>query len=202
MSTITIVILLLLNLFKEYLLKYFGKKGENLATKEDVEEITKITESIKAEINLNNDKILEDLKLELSKENNKYSIEYSEIQQYKVKTMVEFLTFFSNYFFDKGQQDKVAKNPKELMKFNQEFAKFGNHLMLFAGDDTIKKYSYFRELGKTEGNEKLYLRYYSELVLSLRKDIGYTNTEINEIDFLSLWITDKREDIEKLIKGE
>ena len=80
-----------------------------------------------------------------------------------------------------------------------EFAKFGNHLMLFAGDETIKMYSAFRELGKTEGNIDLYLKYYAQLVLSLRKDIGYLNTTLNEVDYLSLWITDKRSDIEKLV---
>ncbi|MBN1469451.1 MAG: hypothetical protein JXM74_01720 [Fusobacteriaceae bacterium] len=161
-----------------------------------------LTKKFELDKKLTNDKILETLKAEFSKENTRHSIEYSQIQQYKVKTMVDFLTYFSNYFFDKDLQNKIQKNPKELMKFNLEFAKFGNHLMLFAGDETIKRYSDFRELGKTEGNEKLYLKYYSQLVLSLRKDIGYSHSELNEVDFLSLWITDKKEAIEKLIKDE
>lgn len=45
-----ILIFLVVNAFKPFIGSYAAKKGENLATKEDIEQLTKIAEGIKAEI--------------------------------------------------------------------------------------------------------------------------------------------------------
>jgi hypothetical protein len=45
-----ILIFLVVNVFKPFFGSYAAKKGENLATKEDIEQLTKIAEKIKAKI--------------------------------------------------------------------------------------------------------------------------------------------------------
>ena len=45
-----ILIFLVVNVFKPFIGSYASKKGENLATKEDIAQLTKIAEGIKAEI--------------------------------------------------------------------------------------------------------------------------------------------------------
>jgi hypothetical protein len=45
-----ILIFLVVNVFKPFIGSYAAKKGENLATKEDIAQLTKIAEEIKAEI--------------------------------------------------------------------------------------------------------------------------------------------------------
>jgi hypothetical protein len=45
-----ILTFLLVNVFKPFIGSYAGKKGENLATKEDIAQLTKIAEGIKAKI--------------------------------------------------------------------------------------------------------------------------------------------------------
>jgi hypothetical protein len=48
--SLVILILLIVNVFKPFIGSYSAKKGENLATKEDIAQLTKIAEGIRAEI--------------------------------------------------------------------------------------------------------------------------------------------------------
>lgn len=50
----TFIAVILVKMIPEYVFKYFGKKGENLATKEDIGAITREIESVKTEIALAN----------------------------------------------------------------------------------------------------------------------------------------------------
>jgi hypothetical protein len=45
-----ILIVLVANVFKPFIGSYAARKGENLATKEDIAQLTKIAEGIRAEI--------------------------------------------------------------------------------------------------------------------------------------------------------
>ena len=59
-SILYMVIAFLVGLFvKSYLPAYFSKKGENLATKEDIEEITRKIESVKSVIEIQKDSHLD-----------------------------------------------------------------------------------------------------------------------------------------------
>jgi len=50
LSVITLIVLVAFSfLFKSYLSSYFVKKGENLATKEDIDKITRLTETVQNE---------------------------------------------------------------------------------------------------------------------------------------------------------
>jgi hypothetical protein len=71
---IIIVILLLLNLFRNFLKNYFSEKGKNFATREDIEEITEKIESVKKEIAL---KI------------NEHQIKFSYLHNERAKVIIE-----------------------------------------------------------------------------------------------------------------
>ncbi len=162
-----------------------------------------IKDLIKSMPQLLKDTVLENHKANLQKENEKISIEYSEIQQYKVEILVKFLEYFEKFFTDEKFRNKTQiKNSNESKEFNRTFMSYGNKLMLFASDETIKKYVAFREFGKvTEQDRQFsnYLKIYGQFVISLRKDVGYSDTKITEVEYLSLWLTDTKENINKLI---
>ena len=49
LDLILLVVILLITIYQTFIRKYFERKGENLATKEDISEITRLTESAKLE---------------------------------------------------------------------------------------------------------------------------------------------------------
>lgn len=65
-------------LLNNFLPKYFGKKGENLATKEDISEITDKIESVKTDYA----KLLESTRAELSSQINRHGFRYE--KEYEV----------------------------------------------------------------------------------------------------------------------
>jgi hypothetical protein len=77
--------------------------------------------------------------------------------------------------------------------------------MLYASDEVLSKYSYFRSADYSKfSNPKLILIYFANILKSIRKDLGYSNTKISELEILLMFINmnDKdKEEFRELIRS-
>lgn len=76
---------LLIFVLRNTLLSYISEKGKNLATKEDVEEITRKVEGVKAQINLS----MEASRLVLSKDLHTFSTQFSRLDDQRASGIME-----------------------------------------------------------------------------------------------------------------
>lgn len=87
------ILLFLLGLFiKSYLPKYMEEKGKNLATKEDIAEITKITEEVQKEFKVSFEQFSSDLKFKYDFYYKQYSELYSNL--YSIIIQSEYVRHF------------------------------------------------------------------------------------------------------------
>ena len=113
--TIVIVGIILFFTIKNFLPSYFNEKGKNLATKEDVEEITKKVEKIKTEFV----KDIEFIKADLSYINqSKFSIKASE-RDALIDTNNKYSEWL-NYIMNISFSDINPKNYEKLNDYYQE----------------------------------------------------------------------------------
>lgn len=144
--------------------------------------------------------IIENHKADLQTQIDRMKTEYTEIQTYKIKVITEFLEYFLKILVDKKTQEDLFSDPKKSLDFQLKISNFGVSLFLFASDETIIKYNEWRSQTKENPNDPRGLAYFAEFVIFLRKDIGYSNTKLDEVKFLNLIITDTEEKIRTLIQ--
>lgn len=121
------------------------------------------------------------LKKELSEFNSKLTtniellkIIKSNIEPQKIKSFIEFTNYYSDVIAGKTKITDI-----ENKRFNIGAAV---NLFFFASDATIKKYQSM----KTAQNNDAMAVIYSELILEMRKDLGYKETICTANDFMSL----------------
>jgi hypothetical protein len=108
-----LLIIAIIYLFgRKYLSSYLDQKGENLAKKEDIEELTKLVKKTEAKINQ---------KLFISKE--RYLKEYELLRELSSK-LFDFHETYSTFYFKvltKGENTDISKH---IDGFNKEFSLF------------------------------------------------------------------------------
>ena len=121
--------------------KYFGKKGENQAIKEDIGEITEIVESIKNDLASQNDLIKAQLshkskhELELKNEERQAYFELNRRMSAWLYSIVRFN--FSAYSLANFEELKLKYN--EFNEFQYEYDLADGHLGLFIQDTDFHK---------------------------------------------------------------
>lgn len=112
----------ILGLFAEQFLPgYFREKGKNLATKEDIAEIT-------AKV--------EETKLPYVKELELLKIHQADLQIRKAQEYLQFTDYIAKLFTNPGAFGA---------DLNQQMMDFGTRLFFFASDETVKSYLEFRQ---------------------------------------------------------
>lgn len=108
LTIVNVVAIFILGLYiKSYFPAYMGKKGENLATKEDIAEITRKTEEVTSVFQREMAVFSHDLSFSNDYAFNRYSVLYAKI--YGIVIQSEYLRFFfSNY---KGKDFSVKEFP-------------------------------------------------------------------------------------------
>jgi hypothetical protein len=79
------IVIIGVTVYMAFIKSYFKEKGKNLATIEDIGEITKIVENVKIHFNIE----IEGLKSTLQKQNISYQIQYSFLHQERGKVLVD-----------------------------------------------------------------------------------------------------------------
>lgn len=149
-----VIISLLLN---KFLPGYLSEKGKNLATKEDISQITEKIERVKS-IYSNEDKVLE------------------RRRQIYEEIVSALRIFISGH--------EISTEQKE--KFYEAYAS----AWLWAPDSVLIKLNTFVEqqikyTEKTEiTNQEIMKKQYGDIVLEMRKDVGFVETEITSKNYV------------------
>lgn len=193
-SVLNIAILISIGLVvlfvRKYLPTYVMEKAKNLATKEDIAAITSEVENIRIQYA----KELEEFRGQLQRELELIKISQAELQLHKTEEFVKFIEYFNDIFADKKKQQAIQTDQKEKDKFNKNMLDLGVKLFFFASDTTVKKYVEWRfnvikPRSGTDDRMSL-IRIYGDLILEIRKDIGYPNTACDRNDFLNIMLSD------------
>ena len=116
-----------------------------------------------------------------------------EIEQQHRMQKVEIYGYFMEKMFGIigkiREKNTGLKLPQEdLVKFVE---KFSRDLILWGGRNVIKEYGKFRDFGiSPTSNKKSILFKFENVLYSIRKDLGHSNTNLLKGDLLKLFIKD------------
>lgn len=142
MITLLHIIIILLSfvfglIFRNYFPKYFGEKAKNLATKEDIGEITKIVEIIKTnllketEILKGNISIINQNSFNVSSLYREALIDYNK----KYSSWLNSILVFYPQEYDENNIEELDKYISELNKRKYKFKLAENHIFLFHNEN-------------------------------------------------------------------
>jgi len=133
-----------------------------------------------------------DRKLELLK------IAQGELQVRKSEKFVELSSFFAEGIIDTAKIQEVLKkerknanDTKYIESYQKQLLDLSVTLFFFASDQTIRAYAKWRESGRqsSEGSPvsaQDVASLYGNLMVLIRRDLGYTDTTLSPDDFMSV----------------
>jgi len=181
-----IIIFLAILYIKSLLPSYMKEKGKNIATKEDISDITSKIEEVK----LAYIREAEAFRATLNKEVEVLKINHTSLQVNKAHEFVEMIEYFTN-IIGNFSNFKKGMNEKKQRELNTKMVNLGVKLFFFASDDTVLKYTEWRRYSQQPSVDNVkVLKLYAELILLMRKDLGYGDTKCTIDDFLYTMLTD------------
>ncbi len=132
------------------------------------------------------------LSQQLSKELELLKINQSQISLRKIEKFIDFGKLQQDIFTNESFRKKIESNdPKAVAKLRELTVELGIGIFFFASDSTIKMYSQWKKETGIEGADpKKTLLGLGELMIALRKDVGYEETTLSSEDYLRMFITD------------
>jgi len=139
---------------------------------------------------------LEVVKADLSREIEMAKISQAGLQVHKTEEFTRLVEFFIDALTNPEQFKTLAANPEAAKEFNRRITDLGLKLFFFASDATVKSYVAFRLYGmqadsaerNTDPTRLIVLL--AELVVSMRRDLGYSETECSVDEVLNIMLTD------------
>ncbi|WP_102262859.1 hypothetical protein [Mesobacillus jeotgali] len=142
-------------------------------------------------------KQLEEFKNQLTTDLEIMKINETQLHVLKTEEFDRFIDSWINAasFSTDNNNRKSKQKPKEPFD-KKEMMKLANKVFLYASDETVKKFLAFKTYkanNDTDTNnlEPLYLL--ADIILSMRKDAGYSQTNCTVEDYLSMTINDFEE---------
>jgi hypothetical protein len=129
MQTILEILILLFLLYLAFFKSYFQEKGKNLATKEDIEDITSVVESIKTELQFSLQ-----AKLSLRAEEHQALVDYFS----KYSVWLSAIRNWSAAGINKDNTSRLAEIRSQLDVLHQDFDLAAGKLMLFVENEEIQ----------------------------------------------------------------
>jgi hypothetical protein len=123
------VVILFLLLYLVFLKTYFQEKGKNVATKEDVEEITSLVESVKSQLQFSLQ-----AKLSFRAEEHQTLVDYFS----KYSAWLSAITNWSAAGINKDNASRLAEIRSELEMLHQDFGLAAGKLELFVENEGIR----------------------------------------------------------------
>lgn len=137
-------------------------------------------------------KELEKLRASFARELELLKISQSQIQPQKAAQFVKFANLQRKMLTDKKLLAKVkAGDTRVTVELQSQVHELATGLFFFASDEAVRDYGLWKEKstrGDLEGIELL--RALGKLMVVLRRDLGYADTQLTEDDFLRLFVTD------------
>lgn len=144
------------------------------------------------ETNLN--KQLEVFKNELTTDLELMKINESQLHIHKTEEFTKLVEVLIVRMLDKDYVAKLGTNQKIKKEYNQTMLTLATKLFFFASDDTVKKFVEWRKYHLTTDeaavNPLRVITLLAELIVEIRKDVGYKETSCTKDDFLHIMLTD------------
>jgi hypothetical protein len=150
------------------------------------------TNSLK-QLELNLNRQLEAFKSSLTKEVELLKISQTQLHLHKTQEFVNLVEYFGQFFAEPEKLQKTLKSPKDVVTYKMKMYNLGVKTFFFASDSTIEKYLQWKGQSSTNPSDEDAIRslqLYGELMVSIRKDLGYEDTSCTSDDFLRIIIND------------
>lgn len=129
---------------------------------------------------------------QLSKELELMKISHSQIQLRKIERFIDFAKLQTDILTNEDFKAKIEEEDSEAVSRLRELVvELGIGLFFFASDSTVREYGKWKvETAKEGADPYSVLNSLGQLMVSLRKDVGYEDTDLNPRDYLKMFITD------------
>ncbi|MED3982203.1 hypothetical protein [Priestia megaterium] len=139
-------------------------------------------------------KQLEVFKNELTTDLELMKINESQLHIHKTEEFTKLVEVLIVKMLDKDYVAQLGKNQRVTKEYNQTMLNLGTKLFFFASDNTVKKFVEWRKynlsIEGTNFDPKQIIILLAELIVEIRKDVGYEDTICNKHDFLHIMLTD------------
>jgi hypothetical protein len=132
---------------------------------------------------------------QLSKELELLKIAQSQIQLRKIERFIDFAKMQTNILTNESFKQQIRNNdPEAIAQLRGLVVELGIGLFFFASDSTVREYGTWKtESAKQGADPYAVLSGLGKLMVALRKDVGYDETELKGGDYLKMFITDWEE---------
>lgn len=129
---------------------------------------------------------------QLSKELELLKISQSQIQLRKIDKFTDFAKLQQDILTNEDFKRRIAKkDPKAVAWLRELVVELGIGLFFFASDETVKRYGSWKLESAVEGADPMkMLGGLGELMVALRRDVGYNDTVLTGDDYLRMFVTD------------
>ena len=129
-------------------------------------------------------------------------ISQSQIQLRKIERFIDFAKIQTDILTNEDFRTKIKNEDLDALNTLRELVvDLGIGLFFFASDSTVREYGKWKTESAQEGVDPFFiLSGLGNLMVALRKDVGYEDTELEGNDYLKLFITDWK-DIKNTVKA-
>jgi len=129
---------------------------------------------------------------QLTKELELLKISQSQIQLNKIERFIDFAKIQTDILCNEEFNLQIEnEDPQAVAKLRQLAVELGIGLFFFASDSTVREYGRWRHEPSKPGPDPFkVLEGMGNLMVALRKDVGYDQTSLAADDYLGMFITD------------
>lgn len=110
------------------------------------------------------------------------------IAAHKAEVYEPMLEFFRRLFDETvSEADSSTLSPEEML---ETISKFATWIQIYGSDEAVRAFNRFMQASYTEPPPQILMRFYGELVLAARKDLGPHDTSIAIIDLMGIRLKD------------
>ncbi|MGG4549390.1 hypothetical protein ABER02_16635 [Rossellomorea marisflavi] len=137
---------------------------------------------------------LEEFRNQLTTDLELMKINESQLHIHKTQEFSKLVEVLLFRLTDKDYVKKLGSDKRTQKEHNKSMLDLGTKLFFFASDDTVKKFVEWRKYSLSadspQYNPKHAIIILAELIVLIRQDVGYSQTECTKDDFLHIMLTD------------
>ncbi|OIR60000.1 hypothetical protein BLL41_17305 [Bacillus sp. FMQ74] len=181
MEILSVILQLVLVFVGWFIITYVKKLPDQVHAKN----LKKIEHDLNTQLEEFRNKLTTDLEL--------VKINEAQLHIHKTEEFVRLIRLLVMNLTDKDYINELSTNEEVKKEHIKSMTELGSKLFFFASDDTVKKFVEYRKqslkTNKLEEAEKL-INLLGELMVLIRKDLGYSQTECNKNDYLHILLND------------
>ena len=137
---------------------------------------------------------LEEFRNKLTTDLELMKINESQLHIHKTQEFAKLVEYLLLNLTDKDFVKKLGTDQRTQKEHNKKMLDLGTKLFFFASDETVKKFVEWRRYGFTmdtpHSDAKQMIILLAELIVLIRIDLGYSETQCTKDDFLHIMLKD------------